>query len=187
MFTGDSETETSLVRLVHQGDGDAFQQLLQIHLPKIHQYANRMLGNPTDAKDIAQDVFIRFWQKSESFDPGKARLGTWLHQIAHNLCMDHFRKNGRLTGLDDQEEAAGNNLEKTMLDAQEHASVKRLIDALPERQRSALILCHYQGLANKQAAVILDVSVDALESLLSRARRSLKQKLLEQSHESNRI
>lgn len=198
----DRESEASLVRLTQQGDGDAFQQLLRAHLPRIHQYASRMLDNPTEANDIAQDVFVRFWRKSNSFDPNKAKLTTWLHQIAHNLCMDYFRKHGRMTHLedhhlsghrldenelDDHHEGAGNSLESELQNAQEQRRIKHLINALPERQRSALVLCHYQGHSHKETAIILGVSTDAVESLIARARRSLKQNLLEYSHEPGQV
>lgn len=176
-----SDQEAALIARVQGGDGAAFQLLLQQNLPVIHQYANRMLGNPAEAADIAQEVFIRFWEKSTTFDPRRAKLSTWLHQIAHNLCMDFFRKHSRLTGLDELDEPASQPLEVELGRQQKNERMKTLISKLPERQRSALILCHYQGLSNKQAAVILDISNDALESLLSRARRTLKQNLQEQS------
>lgn len=176
-----SDQEAALIARVQSGDGAAFQLLLQQNLPVIHQYANRMLGNPAEAADIAQEVFIRFWQKSATFDPSRAKLSTWLHQIAHNLCMDFFRKHSRLTGLDELDEPLSQPLETELGRQQKNEHMKILISKLPERQRSALILCHYQGLSNKQAAKILAVSIDALESLLSRARRTLKHNLREQS------
>ena len=179
MTEGAADTEAALVTLVQQGDEDAFQQLLRTYLPRIHGYAVRMLDNPTEANDIAQEVFIRFWQKSKTFNPNKAKLSTWLHQIAHNLCIDHFRKHGKLVGMEDQQEPASETLEMIMQSAERQDQIKQLIQLLPERQRSALLLCHYQGLSNKQAAATIEVSIDALESLLSRARKTLKQYLVE--------
>jgi RNA polymerase sigma-70 factor (ECF subfamily) len=176
-----SNPEAALIARVQGGDGAAFQLLLQQNLPVIHQYANRMLGNPTEAADVAQEVFIRFWQKSDTFDPSRAKLSTWLHQIAHNLCLDFFRQHSRLTGLDELDEPSSQPLEAQLGQQQKNEQMKSLIGKLPERQRSALILCHYQGLSNKQAAEILEVNIDALESLLSRARRTLKNNLKEQS------
>ncbi len=175
------DQEAVLITRVQAGDSAAFQLLLQQNLPVIHQYANRMLDNSAEAADVAQEVFIRFWRKSKTFDPKKAKLSTWLHQIAHNLCMDYFRKQSRLTELENREEPTSALLENDLDQEQRTEYMKLLISNLPERQRSALILCHYQGLSNKQAATILDISVDALESLLSRARRTLKKTLMEQS------
>lgn len=141
-----------------------------------------MLGNHSDGADIAQEVFIRFWQKAASFDPSRAKLSTWLHQIAHNLCIDHFRKHSRFVDAEDAiEETEDIDLTGEQRESSDH--VKRAISQLPERQRSALLFCHYQGLSNKQAAEILDVSVEALESLLSRARKRLRTTLSELSYE----
>jgi RNA polymerase sigma-70 factor (ECF subfamily) len=132
-----AETEAALVTLVQQGDEAAFQQLLRNYLPRIHGYAARMLDNPVEANDITQEVFLRFWQKSKTFDPDRAKLSTWLHQIAHNLCIDYFRRHSRLTGIDDQQEPASDTLEIIMQTAEQKDQVKRLIQLLPERQRSA--------------------------------------------------
>jgi RNA polymerase sigma-70 factor (ECF subfamily) len=176
-----TDQEAALVIQVQAGDDAAFHLLLKQNLPMIHQYASRMLGNPAEAADVAQEVFIRFWQKSKSFDPTRAKLSTWLHQIAHNLCMDYFRKQARLTGLEDREEPTSAMLESDLDQEQRTQQMRTLISQLPERQRSALILCHFQGLSNKQAAKILDITAEALESLLSRARRTLKSTFKEQS------
>ncbi len=175
MVSAGSEQESDLIRRAQSGDGEAFQILLHRYLPIIHAYAARMMDNQSDAADIAQEVFIRFWQKAGTFRPEKASLSTWLHQIAHNLCIDFFRKNSKQQLVEDQdlEEPHTTN---TIIDERQE-QLKIAIAGLPERQRSALLFCHYQGLSNKQAAEILNVSVDALESLLSRARRSLKTKL----------
>lgn len=176
------QTETELVTALQAGDIDAYEQLLGLHLQPINHYIRRMLGyqaNETD--DLTQEVFLKLWQKSSQFNPDKAKLTTWLHQLARNLCIDHFRrnKNWHLLDNEDAEPAAQIEAEPDrILGAARSAEViQESIQSLPERQRSALILCHYQGLSNKQAADILDASVDALESLLSRARRNLKQRL----------
>ena len=176
-----SADELSLINRSQNGDGDAFQILLHRYLPLIQNYAARMLGNQADAADIAQEVFIRFWQKSKQFDPQRAKLSTWLHQIAHNLCIDHFRKHGRVTTNDSLSPEVETEDDTDTVDANAQV-IKQAIADLPERQRSALLFCHYQGLSNKQAAEILDISVEALESLLSRARRGLKAKLAEHSY-----
>lgn len=185
MTAAGSADESSLIARTKSGDNTAFQILLHRYLPMINSYAVRMLGNQADAADICQEVFIRFWQKSDTFDPGRAKLSTWLHQIAHNLCIDHFRKHRNTTFADDEEVAEGESQiepEQSQSEIEDGLKVKHAISQLPERQRSALLFCHYQGLSNKQAADILDVSVDALESLLARARRSLRLRLEEQTH-----
>lgn len=183
MTAAGSADELSLIERTQTGDNTAFQILLHRYLPMINSYAVRMLGNQADAADIAQEVFIRFWQKAQSFDPAKAKLSTWLHQIAHNLCIDHFRKHGRLGAEQEPEEAGVESaLEHAETQTETSELVKLAISQLPERQRSALLFCHYQGLSNKQAAEILEVSVEALESLLARARKALRQSLEEHAN-----
>jgi RNA polymerase sigma-70 factor (ECF subfamily) len=114
-----------------------------------------------------------------------AKLSTWLHNIAHNLCIDYFRKHKRLVPWTEDSDKSEDNqpggIEPDMafLSRIDADNVKRSITALPERQRSAILLCHYQGLSNKDAALILDVSVDALESLLARGRKKLRALLSE--------
>ncbi|MFN3236961.1 MAG: sigma-70 family RNA polymerase sigma factor [Pseudomonadales bacterium] len=186
MSLAGNEDEAELVNRTQNGDSAAFQILLRRYLPMINSYAARMLGNQADAADIAQEVFIRFWQKSSSFDARKAKLGTWLHQIARNLCIDHFRQQRNLeTGVTDNmlETEAATDSDQYQITTESSSAIKQALAALPERQRSALLFCHYQGLSNKQAAEILEVSIDALESLLSRARRGLRGHLHHQLEE----
>ncbi len=106
MTAAGSVDESALIARTKDGDNTAFQILLHRYLPMINNYAVRMLGNQADAADICQEVFIRFWQKSDSFDPGRAKLSTWLHQIAHNLCIDHFRKHANIRFSDSEAELA---------------------------------------------------------------------------------
>tara|TARA_B110000240_G_scaffold192241_1_gene236081 strand:+ start:165 stop:719 length:555 start_codon:yes stop_codon:yes gene_type:complete len=175
-------TERALITALQAGDVTAYEQLVSTHLQPINHYIRRMLGyqaNETD--DLTQEVFLKLWHKSSQFNPDKAKLTTWLHQLARNLCIDHFRrnKNWHLLDPEDAEPVAESETEPDSLlgslRSAEH--IQAAIQSLPERQRSALILCHYQGLSNKQAADIPDTSVEALESLLSRARSNLKQRL----------
>lgn len=171
--------EQALVRRVAAGDRAAFRLLVEAHQRSLWAYVMRMLSDADRANDIVQETFLRFWTRASRYDPSAARLSTWLHHIAHNLCVDSFRRNARMSFTDEPIEAedAGANPETQSLDEQLGERVRRAVAALPERQRSALLMCHYQGLSNKEAASIIDVSVDALESLLARARRRLKQEL----------
>jgi RNA polymerase sigma-70 factor (ECF subfamily) len=138
-----------------------------------------MLGDAAQAEDVVQETFLRLWSRADRFRPEKAKLSTWLHNIAHNLCIDGFRSAKRMTYTDTPDDLAreGDDPQTRRSEAERAARVRDAIAALPERQRSALLLCHYQGLSNRDAAEILDVSVDALESLLSRGRRTLRQQL----------
>ena len=147
-----------------------------------------MLGGRTEVEDIRQETLLRLWTQADRWRPEIAALSTWLHRIAHNLCIDYLRRASRLVGepRDGEIESLANGVsgpDQEVGDADpdhalgQHRLGDQLRDALatlPERQRSALILSYYQGLSNRNAAEVLDVSVDALESLLARARRKLR-------------
>lgn len=157
------------------GDLSAYRQLLQRQLPAVSRYVMRMTGTSHDAEDITQEVFVRLWTRAKRFDPQVARVSTWLHNIAHNLCIDHFRRQSRYTSRDQADDLPGGpEPEMEVSNASSNEAIKDALLAIPERQRSAVVMCHYQGLSNKEAAAILDISVDALESLLARGRRNLK-------------
>jgi RNA polymerase sigma-70 factor (ECF subfamily) len=137
-----------------------------------------MLSDSDSANDIVQETFLRLWTRADSYNSYTARLTTWLHNIAHNLCVDSFRRQARISYSDrDDLEMPVSGPGDSYQHTQRAAQVRAALQALPERQRSALLLCHYQGLSNRDAATVLDVSVDALESLLARARRRLKKEL----------
>lgn len=171
--------ETALVRRVAAGDREAFEVLLEWHQRPLSAYTRRMLSDVDAADDIVQETFLRLWTRAGKYDGATARLTTWLHNIAHNLCVDSFRRNARIrfTADDSELDGSGSGPGEDHDATEKSARVRRALQELPERQRSGLLLCHYQGLSNRDAAQILDVSVDALESLLARARRSLKKKL----------
>lgn len=167
------------MRRVAGGDRAAFRVLVNAHQRALSAYARRMLSDRHGAEDIVQETFLRLWSRAGSFDSSAARLTTWLHNIAHNLCIDSFRRNSRISfGADENaEQSAVPGPEASQEAAERDARVRLAIESLPERQRSALLLCHYQGLSNRDAATILEVSLEALESLLARARRQLKKQL----------
>ena len=184
--------DEELMAAVAKGDQLAYQALVRAHLPPIARYALRLLGNPRDTEDIAQETFLRLWTGASRWDPAKAQLTTWLHRIAHNLCVDHLRKQGRLTlteTLDEElEQRAEGEQDAHLLsdgihEDQESLANKERLDralrGLSESQRSALLLCHYQGFSNREAADIMGVSVKALESLVARAKRGLRAQLTE--------
>jgi len=172
------EEEAALVRRVAGGDRDAFRILVMEHQGPLGAYAQRMLGERSAAQDVVQETLLRLWSRAGSFRPEAARLSTWLHNIAHNLCIDRFRGDSRMRfGEDAEDSSAAPDPTLTEEQRREGQRLRGAIAALPERQRSALLLCHYQGLSNRDVARILEISVDALESLLRRARRRLKQSL----------
>lgn len=167
-----------LVLRVAEGDASAYQELLKTYAPRLHHFALRLTRNFAEAEDIVQETFTRLWLHAGDYDPN-GRLTTWLHRIAHNLAVDRLRLRGRLSELD--EEAApssGTSSQHTLLDAKRQAeALHRALDELPERQSTAIVLVHLHGLSGSEAAEVLGVSEEALESLLARARRALKARL----------
>ena len=131
-----------------------------------------------------QETLTRAWQRASDYDPSRARLSTWLHRIAHNLCVDILRRQDRelpaahasetaLTWIDSAETEIGT--------LETHDKIACAITALSERHRTALVLTYYQSLSNREVAEIMRLSVRAVESLLVRARQQIKNTLEESS------
>lgn len=185
-------TDEELMLAVCKGDHSAYQAIVKKHLQPISHYAFRMLGNSKDTEEISQETFLRLWLNAARWEPAKANLSTWLHRIAHNLCIDYLRRH-RHTQMQSetcgQADAPENNPTELMqqsvdtgtsIDANAAARKLQLaLQELPESQRSALMLCHHQGFSNKEAAAIMDISVKALESAIARAKRTLRKRLSE--------
>ena len=167
--------EAELVKNSILGDADAYRCLLDKHLPSITNYVVRMTKDSCDSEDIVQETFLRLWTHGSKFQSEKARLSTWLHHIAHNLCIDYFRKNKGSSRGDLMEGPVGCNAPLDELEKIDQGKqVSEALMQLSTRQRSAIILCYYQGITNKEAALILETSVSALESSLARARKKLR-------------
>ncbi len=173
-----ARSDVVLMQKVQNGDRESYVVLANRHAPTLGHYIARMLGSPADVEDIRQEVLLRLWTRGERWNPELAALTTWLHRIAHNLCIDHLRKNGRFSDELPDESPGGDEPDTALNQVRAGQVINEALQKLPERQRSAIILCHYQGLSNKAAAEILDVSVDALESLIARGKRSLRQFLI---------
>lgn len=176
-------TDEVLMSQIQQQDEHALAVLIDRHLTALHAFARRMLGNTADAEDIVQEAFLRVWFRAQTWQPGQAKLSTWLHRIVHNLCIDLQRRrkdermNVEIGTVQDELISPTQTPEEILLEAHTSQQVEIALQELPEKQRSAIILCHYQGMSNRQAAEVLEVSVTALESLMARGRRTLRQKL----------
>lgn len=169
--------DDELVAAVATGDGQACGVLMQRHLGRIVALARRMMGNQADAEEVAQEVFLRVWTHAGKWEPGRAQFGTWLYRVAANLCLDRLRRTRSTVDIDDYlpNLVSGDPRPDERLEADELAArVEAALQQLPERQRAAIALSHYQGLSNTETAEILDISVEAVESLLSRGRRQLR-------------
>ena len=169
------DPDQALVARVGRGDPAAIQALVARKLPRMLALARRMLGDAGDAEDVAQEVFIRAWKQAAAWKPGGARFDTWMHRVALNLCYDRLRRRREDPMAEPPEQVDLSPGAEAGLQVRDVGrQVEAALAALPERQREAIVLCHYQELSNIEAAVLMEVSVEALESLLSRARRSLR-------------
>lgn len=173
-----NEPDETLMRRVGTGDHAACRALVERHLKRIVAFASRVLGDCTMAEDVAQEVFLRLWSQAQRWRPSGARLTTWLHRIALNLCLDRLARR-RETPLDDIDEPVDPQPHPTVLLQEQNLSqqVGKALEELPDSQRIAITLCYYQELRNSEAAQLMEISVEALESLLARGRRTLKSRL----------
>jgi len=172
------DPDAELVERVGRGDPAAVQALMARKLSRMLALARRMLGDPAEAEDVAQEVFLRAWKQARVWKPGAGKFDTWMHRVALNLCYDRLRRRREDPTAEPPEQADPARSAEAGLIADAAAErVRAAIQALPERQRDALILCHYQELSNIEAADLLGVSVEAVESLLSRGRRALRSAL----------
>jgi RNA polymerase sigma factor (sigma-70 family) len=168
-----ADPDEELVRRVGAGDPAAVQTLVARKLPRILALAVRMLGDATEAEDVAQETFVRIWRHASSWRRGNARFDSWIHRVTLNLCYDRLRRR-REWVTDDLPEVTD---PAPLPDAQPREDTQRVehaLQAIAPRQREAIILVYYQGMSNIEAATTLEISVDALESLLSRGRRALQ-------------
>ena len=174
------DPDEDLVRRAGRGDTAAAQALVALKLPRAYALAFRMLGSREAAEDVAQEAMLRAWKQAPRWTPGKARFDTWLHRVTLNLCYDRLRRRREVLTAEPPDSADPAPSADRMLVARDlSAQVQAALSDLPERQREALVLCHFQELSNLEAADLMGVSVEALESLLSRARRGLRARLAE--------
>lgn len=144
-------------------------------LPRLLALAQRLLGSRGEAEEVAQEAFVRIWQQAPRWRAGEARFDTWLHRVALNLCHDRLRRHREEPHdvLPESADPAPGPAER-LAGRQQGERMGAALAALPPRQREALVLQYYQELSQAEAAALMGISVDALESLLARARRGLR-------------
>ena len=174
-ITDSAPEDSALIRRIAHGDKDAFSVFLNRYLGAMVAFARRYIGNRSDAEDIAQEAFTRVWTHADSWRETGASPRSWLYRITYNLCIDELRKKRPL--LEEHDLVSEDTPEKRLTQDIDEATLRQMINALPDRQRSAIWLSAYHGLSNKEASEILGTTVEAMESLLTRARRNLRERL----------
>ncbi len=171
----ESAEDGALLARIAERDAAAFRIVCDRHLGPVTGLARRILGDDAEAEDIAQETFLRLWRSGGAIEIGPSGLRPWLRRVASNLCIDRVRSRRRVDVTDEVPEKAEPASQQLGLEQQHLAErVSAALQGLPERQRIALTLFHYEGLSMVEVGALLEVSDEAVESLLGRARRSLK-------------
>ena len=175
-----SDPDADMVKGVSEGDEEAFEQLVEKYQHSVLSTIFRYVGDRAEAEDIAQEVFLKVWRHTKNFK-GKSRFSTWLYRIVVNQCLGYRGKHKEtLEPLDATiEKEVGSETPEVEAERRKEAEiVRKAVDELPSRQRIALILSKFEGKSYKEVAQIMGVSLSTVESLIFRAKASLKRKLL---------
>jgi RNA polymerase sigma-70 factor (ECF subfamily) len=171
-------SDEALLVLYANGDRAAARVLTLRLTPRVLGYAARLLsGDRAEAEDMAQEAMLRLWKVAPDWRQGEARVSTWLYRVVTNLCTDRLRARHRrgTSALDDAPEVADAAPAAVLglIEAQRLTALEAALAALPERQRQAVVLRHIEGLTNPEIAEVMDIGVEAVESLTARGKRAL--------------
>ena len=173
--TDDNGEEIGLLARVAAGESEAFRGLVDRHLPTVLAIARRMLRDDAEAEDVAQETMLRLWRNAAGLELGPNGVRPWLRRVASNLCIDRVRGRRNTTVVEEvPEESAPPSQLRHLAERELGARVDAALQALPERQRLAITLFHYEGMSQIEVGEVLGISDEAVESLLARARRTLK-------------
>jgi RNA polymerase sigma-70 factor (ECF subfamily) len=170
----DALPEGRLLALYAAGDRQAARELALRLTPLPLRVATRMLGDRAEAEDVAQEAMLRLWTAAPGWRDGEAKVTTWLYRVTVNLCTDRLRRRRTVPIEDGQDwpsDAPGALAD--LLERDRMAAFQTALSRLPERQCQAVVLRHLEGLANPEIARIMEIGVEAVESLVSRGKRAL--------------
>lgn len=168
--------DAALLARYARGDAAAARALTARLVPRVHAQAFRMLGDSAEAEDVAQDAMMRLWRIAPDWRTGEAKVTTWLYRVVANLCTDQLRKRPRgavtLDAVSEPPDPAPSVEAQMQTDARSQA-LRLALATLPERQRLAVMMRHFDGASNPEIAAQLDISTEAVESLTARGKRAL--------------
>lgn len=171
--------EEALLRLYANGDEKAARELARRFLPRMLGYGRRILRDEAEAEDVAQEAMLRLWKIAPDWRSGEAQVSTWLWRVVANLCTDRLRRRRGGVALEDAPEPEDDapTAHEALMAQGRAAALDAALASLPERQRQAVVLRHLEGLSNPEIAEILQVGVEAVESLTARGKRALAARL----------
>jgi len=171
--------EMGLIRKAAAGDMTAYAQLVSENRERVLRAAYGVLGSIEEAEDAAQDVFVKAWQKLETYN-GEASFSSWLYRITVNTSIDVLRRRREQTGLDQQMAEKTYGPEDRMLQNDAQRQIRQAVDELPDGSRAVIILREYEQLSYKEIAEILEIPIGTVMSRLNYARRRLRETLTRQ-------
>ncbi len=174
------DDDESLMARVSKRDHSAFATLVRRYSERYYHVAYRMCGRQDEAEDIVQEAFLKLWQKPDSWNAGRgAKFTTWFYRVVTNQALDYVRKKKHVNVGEAMERFVDEtqNQVRKLQAQQEQEILEQAIQSLPERQKTALNLCFYEEMSNKEAAEVMGVGLKALESLLMRAKAGLRDEL----------
>ena len=178
------EEELRLVRRVQSGEAEAFEELVRAHEKTVYNLALRLVGNPQDAEDMAQEAFLKVYRSLPEFR-GESKFSVWLYRIVSNVCLDHLRRQGRrpassLTTEDEDGEEQqwdvpdeSQSPERLLEQKLTREAVQRGLETLPEDQRQILLLREIRGMSYEEIGAALDLEPGTVKSRIFRARKKL--------------
>jgi RNA polymerase sigma-70 factor (ECF subfamily) len=169
-----ADEDALLLQAYAAGQPSAARALTLRLTPLALRVAQRMLGDAAEAEDVAQEAMLRLWRAAPGWRAGEARVTTWLYRVTANLCTDRLRRR-RSVGIDEiaEPEDGRPGVVAGLIETDRMAAFQAALMQLPERQRQAVVLRHIEGLSNPEIAAVLDVGVEAVESLTARGKRAL--------------
>jgi RNA polymerase sigma-70 factor (ECF subfamily) len=189
-MANEKEGDTDLMLRFNRGDPSAFRELVERYQQPVINVAYRMLHDLSEAEDLAQNVFIQVFKSAGRYKPS-AKFSTWLFTIVRNLCLNELRRRARHPAgsmefcPEDGDESLTRQIEdpraeqplQSLLQGELGQKIQEALDALPENQRLALLLCRQDELSYEDIAAVLECSLSATKSLIHRGRETLKLQL----------
>jgi RNA polymerase sigma factor (sigma-70 family) len=173
-----AERDDALMARLSARDSAALREVIGFYGHRAHRIAWRMLGDGAEAEDVAQEAMLKLWQLAGEWRAGGQGIAPWLARIVANLCIDRMRRIRPATGVELPERIDEAPLADEQFDEERIRELTQAaLLALPDRQRAAVVLTYWQECSNQQAATALDMNIKAFESLLLRARKTLRMEL----------